>query len=27
MDQLSPHRCRTRQPVQPRSDGHRHHPL
>nr|WP_244563652.1 hypothetical protein [Ensifer aridi] len=27
MDQLPPYRCRARQPVQPRSQRYRHHPL
>nr|WP_291156160.1 hypothetical protein [Ensifer sp. SSB1] len=27
MDQLPPHRQRARQPVEPRSQRHRHHPL
>nr|WP_255647598.1 hypothetical protein [Ensifer sp. IC4062] len=27
MDQLSPHRCRARQSLQPRAERYRHHPL
>nr|WP_275791091.1 hypothetical protein [Rhizobium gei] len=27
MDQLPPHRCRTRQPLEPRPFGYRDHPF